>query len=110
MIRKKVFLTYKRKRLPGSDLYPENGIPNTPSEFTKSKAVSPLLKEEERCENPSFKDEKKDFEGSFGQQYQETSGSTIEDNATIKVLSDINITLHDGTVSCFADSSSFYSN
>ncbi|KAM3290007.1 putative protein isoform X1 [Capsicum chacoense] len=62
MIRKKVFLTYKRKRLPGSDLYPENGIPNTPSEFTKSKAVSPLLKEEERCENPSFKNEKKDFE------------------------------------------------
>ncbi|MCD7468286.1 hypothetical protein HAX54_006329 [Datura stramonium] len=62
MIRKKVFLTYKRKRLPGSDLYLENGIPNTPSECRKSKAVAPLLKEEEKYENPSFKDEKKHFE------------------------------------------------
>ncbi|CAN4115249.1 unnamed protein product [Withania somnifera] len=61
MIRKKVFLTYKRKRLPGPGLYLENGIPNTPSECRKSKAAAPLLKEE-KYENPSFKDEKKDFE------------------------------------------------
>lgn len=57
-----MFLTYKRKRLPGSDLYLENGIPNTPSDCGKSKAVAPLLKEEEKYENPNFKDEKKDFE------------------------------------------------
>ncbi|KAK4366445.1 hypothetical protein RND71_014325 [Anisodus tanguticus] len=63
MIRKKVFLTYKRKRLPGSDHYLENGIPdNTPSECRKSNGVAPLVKEEEKYENPSFKDEKKDFE------------------------------------------------
>lgn len=57
-----MFLTYKRKRLPSSNLYLENGIPNTPSESRKSKAVAPLLKEEEKYENPSFNDEKKDFE------------------------------------------------
>ncbi|XP_059308163.1 uncharacterized protein LOC132059552 [Lycium ferocissimum] len=63
MIRKKVFLTYKRKRLPGSDLYLENGIPNTPSGCHKLNGVAPLVKEEEKYEKPSFKDEKKDLEG-----------------------------------------------
>lgn len=62
MIRKKVFLTYKRKRLPGSDLFLENGTGNTPSERRKSKDVAPLLKEEEKYDKPSFKDEKEDFE------------------------------------------------
>lgn len=62
MIRKKVFLTYKRKRLPGSDLFLENGTHNTPTECMKSKAVAPLLEEEEKYDNPSFKDGKKDFE------------------------------------------------
>ncbi|KAF3665380.1 hypothetical protein FXO38_09632 [Capsicum annuum] len=38
------------------------GFPNTPSECRKSKVVAPLQKEEEKCENPSFKDEKKEFE------------------------------------------------
>ncbi|KAH0679495.1 hypothetical protein KY284_020580 [Solanum tuberosum] len=74
MIRKKVFLTYKRKRLPGSDLFPENGTHNTPSECRKSKAVAPLLEEEEKYDNPSFKDEKKDFEDN-SEEVQSSKGS-----------------------------------
>ncbi|XP_009763051.1 uncharacterized protein LOC107768195 [Nicotiana tabacum] len=63
MIRKKVFLTYKRKRQPSSvDLYRENGIPNTPSGCQKSNGLAPLLKKEEKYENHSIKDENKDFE------------------------------------------------
>lgn len=65
MIQKKVFLTYKRKRLSGSDLFLENGTHNTPSECRKSKDVAPLPKEEEKYDNPSFKDEKKDSEVRF---------------------------------------------
>lgn len=57
-----MFLTYKRKRLPSSDPFLENGTRNTPSECRKSNAVAPLLKEEEKYDNPSFKDEKKEFE------------------------------------------------
>ncbi|XP_016469713.1 uncharacterized protein LOC107792044 isoform X2 [Nicotiana tabacum] len=62
MIRRKVFLTYKRKRQPSSDPYLENGIPNTPSGCRKSNGLAPLLKEEEKYENHTIKDENKDFE------------------------------------------------
>ncbi|KAK4356725.1 hypothetical protein RND71_025696 [Anisodus tanguticus] len=72
MIRKKVFLTYKRKRLPGSDLYLENGIPNTPSGCRKSNSVASLVKEEETYENPSFKDAKKNFEDNSEEAHSST--------------------------------------
>lgn len=69
-----MFLTYKRKRLPGSDLFLENGTHNTPTECMKSKAVAPLLEEEEKYDNPSFKDGKKDFEDN-SEENQSSKGS-----------------------------------
>ena len=39
---------------------------------------------------------------------REHCGSTTEDNVAIQVLSDINITLHDGVAGCLMDSKSFY--
>ncbi|KAF7818951.1 Fumarate reductase [Senna tora] len=40
----------------------------------------------------------------------EHGGTTTQDNVTIEILPNINITLHDGVISCFVNASSFHPN